>query len=333
MPKHLFLISTRPDIIKMAPIIEEIDGYVLHAGQHKDLADKALGVFNIKPNESLRLMRPGQDVIDFISRCAPILRDRINKANPEYVWVHGDTMTALCGALAGFMAGKKIVHVEAGLRSGDPKNPFPEEMIRTQIDHISSVHFCPTAKDANNLSKEGINSGHIVGNTIVDALNKIKKQIPKHKPTKEPFILATIHRREALGAPMIEIFEALKEISKDIKVIFPCHPNPAIRKLADKVGLDYIEPVDYITLLWYMKYAELVVTDSGGIQEEAPSFGKYVVVCRKTTERDNPNSVLAGFNKDNIIKEIKKGLDIKIRPPYENPFGVGDTAKRIKQII
>jgi len=339
--KEVFICGTRPEIIKLAPLIlryKKTDRYVIHTGQHKELADDMYKVFDIIPDVDLSLMTENQTLVGFTSKCMVAL-DKVFKENRfERVWVHGDTASCLAGALAASMNKITIVHNEAGLRSGDRNNPFPEEIFRTVIDNVSDIMFAPTERAVENLKKENVKGKvYLVGNTIVDALMMIKPNLPKERPIKEKYVLATVHRRESFGNDIIEIFKALKEISKEIKLILPVHPNPNVQDAIEKVGLDVVKPMNYTDFLWHLRDCEYVISDSGGIQEEAPSFGKKIIVLRKTTERqeviENGYDILIKkMDKNYILDEIKKFLTKHVII-NKNPFGDGKTADRIIKIL
>jgi len=339
--KECFIIGTRPEVIKMSSIIlrfNKSERIIVHTGQHRELADEMYKYFNIIPDIDLDLMTDNQTLPDFTSRCMTAL-DKVFKGNKfERVWVHGDTASCLSGALVASMNRILVVHNEAGLRSGDKNNPFPEEMFRTVIDSVSDIMFAPTIRADRNLKKENVKGKvYLVGNTIVDALKMVKPLLPKERSQKEKYVLATVHRRESFGTDMYHIFEALKELSKTIKVILPAHPNPNVRKVIRKVGLDVVEPMNYIDFLWHLRDCEYVISDSGGVQEEAPSFGKKIIVLRKTTERqeiiENGYGILIKrMEKDYILNEIRK-FSTKHIIINKNPFGDGNAADKIIKII
>jgi len=344
MKKELFLVGTRPDVIKMAPILLEMDPseYILvHTGQHKELAKEALDVFGLTPTYDMGLMRAGQHLTDFFFRTFLHLSALIEHDEHEIarIWVQGDTSTALAGAFVGNFLKIPVVHVEAGLRSWDKHNPWPEETFRVIIDDIADILLTPTMEAMKNLEGRQFDQStkFMTGNTVVDALEIIKNKLPSKSPCDVPYVLATVHRRESFGPQIREIFGALKELSKEIKVILPAHPNPNVREALNEVGLEFVEPFTYNSFLHHLKFCEYVVTDSGGVQEEAPSFGKKTIVLRKKTER--PEAVNSGLSilvdpltKENILATIK---DFTSRPAEfrNNPFGDGKAAKRIVGFI
>jgi len=342
--KDCFIFGTRPEIIKFAPLILKMEEkpFLIHSGQHQELVDETLKIFRIEPDVNLKILRESKSLAEIISQVLKKTSRLFKIIKPKRVWVEGDTATALAGALAASSQKIKLVHLEAGLRSFDKRNPFPEEIYRIAIDHLADILFAPTEHNAENLKRENV-SGKIftVGNTIVDSLKMIRPLIGRRR-LKEKYLLVTVHRRETWGKPMQEIFEALKIISKRIKIIFPCHPNPRIRKIARRVGLRVYPPFDYKTFLIYLSHCEFILTDSGGVQEEAPSFGKYVLVLRRKTERPELISAgfgrLVGWNKEWIIQETMKTLKNlnKIQESLknkENPFGDGRTTERILKLI
>lgn len=341
MKKELFIVGTRPEIIKIAPILRELDRSeytLLHTGQHRELAIEAFKTFGLTPDFKLNLMTKDQSLSEFVSSAIFHLSVVVDagKSSISRIWVQGDTSSAYVGALIGNFFKIPVVHVEAGLRSLDKNNPWPEETFRIQIDAMSDILFAPTKEAASSIEdSDGLVK--TTGNTIVDALEIVKKELPEYRPCAEPYVLATIHRRESFGPQLIEIFSALKELSKTIKVIIPAHPNPNVRAALKQVGLDYIEPLSYANFLHHLKFCEYVITDSGGIQEEAPSFSKKTVVLRKRTER--PEAVQAGLSvlvdpltKENILKTVSEFASRPVKFS-DNPFGDGHAAKKIVDII
>lgn len=345
MKKEIFIVGTRPDIIKVAPILLKLDKseYTLvHTGQHRELAIEAFAAFGLIPDISFDLMEKDQTLAEFTARCYEKLTQffKYSADIVNHVWVHGDTSTALVGAQVAKLFGFRVIHIEAGLRSFDMTNPWPEEMFRVQIDTIADVLLTPTLRAKHDLIYTQFEFYpanqkliEMTGNTIVDALEIIKPQLPDKSPYDVPFVLATIHRRESFGQKMIEIFKALKELSKTIKVVIPAHMNPNVRKALDEVGLEYIEPLSYKEFLTHLKFCEYVITDSGGVQEEAPSFHKKSIVFRSVTER--PEAVEAGlsilidnFDVVSIISAIKKFTDVNVEFTV-TPFGEGQAAERI----
>jgi UDP-N-acetylglucosamine 2-epimerase (non-hydrolysing) len=362
MKKYLvFVVGTRPELIKMAPVIKEFKQnnfktLVLSTSQHRELLFMANKVFNIEFDIDLDIMKPDQDLFDISINVLSKIKDFLNNYDIEFLFIQGDTSTAFLVALSAFYINKniKIAHVEAGLRSFDKYQPFPEEINRKLISHIADYHFSPTHLSAKNLYNEGIKENvFITGNTVVDALISIQDKIDEidlssYYIKENEFILVEVHRRESFGKPMLEIMEAIKEIAlkTKIKVIFPVHYNPNVRKVAFEILGDIkelvylIEPVDYLTMLSFIKHAKLIITDSGGIQEEAPTFKTPVFVVRNVTER--PEGIQDGFifiasnNKQKIINTVLNNLDKKqelINLNKPNPYGDGLASKRIFDIV
>ncbi|MFA5396051.1 MAG: UDP-N-acetylglucosamine 2-epimerase (non-hydrolyzing) [Methanogenium sp.] len=336
--KECFILGARPTVIKLAPLIKKMDAFVIHTGQHRELADEMYKIFDIVPDIDLKLMTENQTLPEFTSKCMTAL-DGVFKENEfSRIWVHGDTASCLAGALVAYMNRIPLVHNEAGLRSYDRNNPFPEEMFRTVIDSLSDIMFAPTSRAVDNLKKENVKGKiYLVGNTIIDALTMIRSSLPKERPIKEKYILATVHRRESFGTDILNIFEALKEISKTTKVILPAHPNPNVQEAIKKIGLEVVKPMNYVDFLWYLRDCEYVITDSGGVQEEAPSFGKKIVVLRKTTERQEIiesgyGILVEKMEKDYIVNRIKEFATKEVNVD-RNPFGDGKTSEKIVEII
>lgn len=361
MIKVMTIFGTRPEAIKMAPLIKKIEKnnffkcIVCVTAQHREMLDMVLNLFNIVPDYDLNIMTHGQSIIDIISKALYGLDEIMKKERPDIVLVHGDTTTTLAGAQAAFFNKIKVGHVEAGLRSGNIYSPFPEEMNRRLTGTIASIHFAPTEGNKCNLLKEGIPEENIfiTGNTVVDALMKVVKKdyrfddktLDSIDYENRKVVLLTCHRRENWGKPMENIFKAVKEIvlqNEDAEVIFPMHMNPRIRMLAKSIFYDserihLIEPLDYEPFVNLINKSYIVLTDSGGIQEEAPALGKPVVVLRTETER--PEAVKAGTvkvvgnEKDSIFNSVNQLLNSK--EEYKkmanavNPYGDGKACDRI----
>ena len=332
--KECFVLGTRPEIIKMAPLIKKMEPYVIHTGQHRELAEEAYKIFDIKPDVDLDLMEKNQSLVNFMVKGAAAIDKAVKEIKPKRIWVLGDTMTALTASLVAFSLKIPLVHVEAGLRTHDKRNPYPEEIFRVMIDQLADIMFSPTKINTRNLRKEHvIGDVHQVGNLIVDALEMIKPSLPDERPIEEPYVLLTMHRRESFDKDMGIVFGAIKELSKKMKVVYPIHPNPNVLKIAKKVGLTTIEPLNYFDFLWYLKHCEFVMSDSGGIQEEVPSFDKPILILRKVTERQEILKTKFAFlsslqSKDiyDKVRILSKMKDVKY---YSNPFGDGKTADRI----
>lgn len=360
--KVMSIFGTRPEAIKMAPLVkelekrEEIESIVCVTAQHREMLDQVLDKFNIKPNYDLNIMKQGQTLSEITSRALLGLESVIKESNPDIILVHGDTTTTFAGSLAAFYNQVDIGHVEAGLRTDDKYSPFPEEMNRQMVDCMTDMFFAPTEISKANLLKENIDEDkiYITGNTAIDAMSTTIKEDYTHKELEwikdnERLILLTAHRRENLGEPMRNIFKAVKRIVdefSDVKVIYPIHKNPKVREVAneifgnnDKVKL--IEPLEVFDFHNFQNKSYIILTDSGGIQEEAPSLGKPVLVLRDTTERPEGISAgtlkLVGTDEEIIYNETKKLLvDLK---EYEkmskasNPYGDGHASERIVDAI
>ena len=362
--KILLTFGTRPEAIKMAPLVralqahpQRFDARVCLTAQHRQMLDQVMHFFDLKANYDLNLMKPNQNLFgltaDIIEGMKPVLED----FKPDYVLVHGDTTTSMAAALAAFYARVKVGHVEAGLRTFNKWSPFPEEMNRGLTGRLADIHFAPTEQSAQNLLAEGIDGDKIVvtGNTVIDALQQgialleIREPQPvtrlKQKlPFDRDFILVTGHRRENFGEGFLNICKALKEIAlrTDVDIIYPVHLNPNVQKpvfeiLSDIPNIYLIEPQPYESFIWLMNKAKLIITDSGGVQEEAPSLGKPVLVMRDTTER--PEAVMAGTvilvgtDTGKIVKEALTLLldksKYKTMSMRHNPYGDGMACDRI----
>ena len=333
MIKVMSIFGTRPEAIKMASLVkelekrEEVKSIVCVTAQHREMLDQVLNTFDIKPDYDLNIMKQGQTLADVTTRALIGLEKVIKEVKPDIVLVHGDTTTTFAGALAAFYNQVAIGHVEAGLRTDDKYSPYPEEMNRQCVDRMTDLYFAPTEISKNNLLKENISEEkiYVTGNTAIDAMSTTVDQDYVHpdlewiKPD-ERMILLTAHRRENLGEPMRHIFKAVKRIVdefSDIKVIYPIHMNPKVREVASEVfdGCDrirLIEPLEVFDFHNFLNKSYIILTDSGGIQEEAPSLGKPVLVLRDTTER--PEGIkagtlkLVGTDEEVIYEETKKLL-------------------------
>jgi len=353
------VVGTRPEAIKMAPIIRALsaDPLIRHVtvatGQHGDLLDSMLDVFDIVPDVHLRLMRPDQAVSDVAAECIRSLSPVLREANPALVLVQGDTATAAFGALAAFMAGVEVGHVEAGLRAPSRWRPFPEEMFRRVVDTVAGLHFAPTEVCRRNLLGEGIGDERIVvtGNSVVDALEmmagaRAAVELPWLRDRGQRIALLTMHRRESFGIAMRGALEGIREglaHFPDVELVFPVHPNPAVRSVVGETlrGIDrvhLIDPLPYPALLAVLSRSVVVLTDSGGIQEEAPSFGVPVIVLREETERveglESGLATLVGTNRAAIRDAMRAALDgAPHRRAGGNPYGDGHAAERIRSAI
>lgn len=357
MKKIMTIFGTRPEAIKMAPLVKalekdaELEPVVVVTAQHREMLDSVLNTFDITPCHDLNIMKSGQTLSDITSKSMVLLEEVIKKESPDMVLVHGDTVTTFSGSLAAFYNQLPIGHVEAGLRSYDKYSPFPEEMNRQMVGVMADLHFAPTFNAAKNLLDEGKSSNNVVitGNTAIDAMNYTINEnytsqiIDKHRNKK--FILLTAHRRENIGQPMINVFKAVRKLIdqyEDLALVYPVHMNPRVRELAEAYlghhdRIELIEPLDVINFHNFAKHAYLIMTDSGGIQEEAPSLHKPVLVLRDSTER--PEGVEAGTlrvigtNEDSVYEETKRLLDdkqlYKHMSEANNPYGDGNASNRI----
>ena len=364
--KVMSVFGTRPEAIKMAPLVKalEKDGrfesIVCVTAQHREMLDSVLEIFNIKPQYDLNIMAHGQTIIDISNKVLKGVDEVIKKCSPHIVLVHGDTSTTLNGALAAFYNKVPVGHVEAGLRSYDLYSPFPEEANRKLTGSITNLHFAPTKTNEKNLISEGVDEEKIfvTGNTVIDALLSVVNKehnfeneiLNKIDFENKKVILLTTHRRENWGQPMEDIFKAIIELinaNDDVEVIFPMHKNPSIRELAHKYFYEHldkvhlIEPLEYVEFTNLMAKVYLIMTDSGGIQEEAPALGKPVMVLRTETER--PEAVeagtvkLAGIESNRIVKIANELLNNKevymAMAQAANPYGDGKACKRIIEVI
>lgn len=362
MIKVISIFGTRPEAIKMAPLVKElekrkeIESIVVVTAQHRQMLDSVLDTFKIKPNYDLNIMKQGQTLGEITTRALTGLEEVIQKEKPDIVLVHGDTTTTFAGALAAFYNGVSIGHVEAGLRTYDKYSPYPEEMNRQMVDCMTDMYFAPTLMSKENLLKEGKDECKIfvTGNTAIDAMSTTIDENYTHPELdwikeNEKMILLTAHRRENLGEPMRNIFKAVKRITdefSDVKVIYPIHLNPKVREIAneifdgdDKVHL--IEPLEVFDFHNFQNKSYLILTDSGGIQEEAPSLGKPVLVLRDTTER--PEGIkagtlkLVGTDEETIYNETKKLLtnqkEYEKMSRASNPYGDGHASEKIVDAI
>lgn len=362
MLKILTVFGTRPEAIKMAPLVQTlaarpdiIKAQVAVTAQHREMLDQVLHLFQIKPDYDLNIMRPGQTLYDITGRTLAGLEKVLAAAAPDLVLVHGDTSTTFVAALAAFYKQIAVGHVEAGLRTGNIYSPFPEEMNRHLTGVLAQMHFAPTETAKANLLREGVNPDHIfvTGNTVIDAL--MATVDPAYRfadPVLQEIdfdhsrvLLMTTHRRENLGEPMRHIYQALGEVvttHPDVQVVFPVHKNPAVRQVVEEVlgGLPrvhLIEPLDYQPFINLMQRCYLVLTDSGGLQEEAPALGKPVLVLRDTTER--PEAVaagtvkLVGTDRAAVLHSTNELLDspaaYQAMAAAVNPYGDGQAARRI----
>lgn len=367
--KVLVVFGTRPEAIKMAPVVEFLkkssafDARVCVTAQHREMLDQVLTLFNIQPEFDLNLMQRGQDLTDITARVLIGLRDVYEQWRPDVVLVHGDTTTTMATALSAYYQRIPVAHVEAGLRTGNLYSPWPEELNRKIAGTLSAVHFAPTKQARKNLLREGINEEaiHITGNTVIDALLEVNEKIhtdtalaaklANHFPfldASKKLILVTGHRRENFGKGFENICAALAELAKrpEVQIVYPVHLNPQVQEPVNRLlgGLPnvvLIEPQDYLPFVYLMGTSTLLLTDSGGVQEEAPSLGKPVLVMRETTER--PEAVeagtvrLVGTDPAKILREANTLLDnpeaYNAMARSHNPYGDGHAAARIAKIL
>lgn len=366
MKRIMFIYGTRPEAIKMAPLIKEFQKHkdkfktvVCLTGQHREMLDQINTFFQIKSDCDLNLMKPKQTLFDIVSNSLIGLNEVLQEYNPDLVFVQGDTATVFAGALSAFFYKIPVAHLEAGLRSGNKYSPYPEEINRILTGHIADYHFAPTKRAVENLKRESINDNvFLVGNTVIDALHLGLSLIKNNDDNYISFfkfidltkkiILVTGHRRESFGEGMINICKALASIAKenDVEIIYPMHFNPNVREpvinyLSDIENVHLIEPLDYPYLLWIMNKSYFVITDSGGIQEEAPALGKPVLVMRDVTERQEGveagTARLVGADYLKILENATLLLNDK--KEYDNmanainPYGDGTTSKQIVNIL
>jgi UDP-N-acetylglucosamine 2-epimerase (non-hydrolysing) len=363
--KIVTIVGTRPEGIKMAPVVRALDGRrevfdhtFVSTAQHRELLDNVLRTLNVVPSIDLELMQPGQGLGQFASRALAALSELFTRRTPDAVLVQGDTTTVMVASLAAFYQGIKVGHVEAGLRSFDRQNPFPEEINRRITGCLADWHFAPTERAGKNLINEGVSPENVfvTGNTIVDALRSIRledafenRQLDAVDFDRRRVLLVTAHRRENQGPPLASICGALKTLAaryENVEVVYPVHLNPNVRGMVfDLLGstprIRLVDPLSYGDLLRVMKRCCLILTDSGGIQEEAPSFGKPVLVLREVTERpeavDCGAAKIVGTDNQRIVCEAARLLDdpaeLERMRAAKNPFGDGHAAERIVQIL
>ena len=365
MKRILVIFGTRPEAIKLCPVILHLrrhTGFAVRTcatAQHRDLLDQVLHVFRIEPEHDLNLMLPGQSLAESASRILAALEAVLQHDEPDLVLVQGDTTTTLCGSLAAFYRRIPVAHVEAGLRTGDLSQPFPEEMNRVVATRLSTLHFAPTEGAAENLRREGVDPArvHVTGNSGIDAVLHIKAALDSGElaapvwpcwPAAKKLVVVTAHRRESFGEGFERICTALAALAArpDIHIALPVHPNPNVREpvarlLGGRPNVTLMDPLEYVPFVDLMRRAYILITDSGGIQEEAPSLGKPVLVMREKTER--PEAVAAGTVKlvgtdpEVILREAELLLDdaqeYLRRSRVHNPYGDGQASSRITAII
>jgi UDP-N-acetylglucosamine 2-epimerase (non-hydrolysing) len=371
--KIMVVFGTRPEAIKMAPLVKSlqaqspaIETVVCVTAQHREMLDQVLQLFEIVPEHDLNIMKPGQDLFDITGNILNGLKPVLAKEKPDWVLVHGDTTTTLATSLAAYYAQVPVGHVEAGLRTGNKLAPFPEEMNRRLTGAIADLHFAPTPVAQANLLREGVANEaiHVTGNTVIDALlavvHKLRHDAAAQQALRERFavldaakrlILVTGHRRENFGEGFQNICQALADIAAehdDVEVLYPVHLNPNVRKPVQEIlaarklsNVQLIDPVDYLPFVYLMDRSHLIITDSGGVQEEAPSLGKPVLVMRDTTER--PEAVeagtvrLVGTGRTKIVEETRRLLNdseaYAAMTRAHNPYGDGKAVERIIKIM
>jgi UDP-N-acetylglucosamine 2-epimerase (non-hydrolysing) len=369
LPRVLLIFGTRPEAIKLAPVVrrlrqwpERFETRIAATAQHREMLDQVLDAFSIEPDYDLDLMRPGQSLFESTSRILSALEGVLNQERTDCVLVQGDTTTAFAGALAAFYLNIPVGHVEAGLRTGDSRQPFPEEMNRALVGRLASMHFAPTAQAAENLKREGVKPDDIfvTGNTGIDAVLEIRDSLEAagavgghlcgcpSLDTRKKLILVTAHRRESFGEGFENICRALARLAArgDAEIVYPVHRNPNVRDPVNRLlrgvaGIQLIDPLPYVPFVELMRKAYVLLTDSGGLQEEGPSLGKPVLVMREKTER--PEAVaagtarLVGVSEERIVMET--ALLLEDRAEYQrrsrilNPYGDGHAAERIRQIL
>jgi len=370
----MVVFGTRPEAIKMAPVVialqrcEWADVRVCVTAQHREMLDQVLDLFGIVPDHDLNLMRPGQDLFDITANVQLALRDVLRQEQPDMVLVHGDTTTCFAAALAAFYEGIAIGHVEAGLRTGDLSAPFPEEANRSLTGRLTSVHFAPTKGAADNLITEGVpkEAIHITGNTVIDALLMVRDKVAEYPAlhwrgllgeqlydrvidNTRKLILITGHRRENFGQGFVDLCSAIRELANshaDWDLLYPVHLNPNVQKpvyelLDGLTNVHLIEPQDYAPFVWLMDRSDLILTDSGGIQEEGPSLGKPVLVMRDVTERpeavDAGTVKLVGTDTATIVTNVEDLLEnqslYEQMSKAHNPYGDGKACSRIADIL
>lgn len=359
----LVVVGTRPEAIKMAPVVEALRAHapaletrVCLTGQHTTLVDQVLAAFAMAPDYDLGIMREGQSLYDVVHGALDGLRDIVRAFQPHVLLVQGDTATVFVGSLVAFFERVRVGHVEAGLRSHDKWAPFPEEIFRRLSDVLSDYYFAPTGRARDALLAEGVPAEriHVTGNTVVDALLSVTERdhvvrdasLAAALAGERRLVLLTAHRREAFGAPLREVFGAVRRLADetpDIEVVYPVHPNPNVREPASELLSEHprirlTSPLDYLDLVTALKRAALVLTDSGGIQEEAPTFGTPVLVLREVTERpegvDAGVAELVGTDAERILARARAALEsgTDLAPP-PNPYGDGRAGERIADVL
>lgn len=369
LKKNLIVFGTRPEAIKMAPLVKafqqqpSFETKVCITAQHREMLDQVLDFFEIKPDYDLNLMKPNQNLYSLTAAIITELKTVLEDFKPDYVYVHGDTTTSMAASIAAFYFGANVCHVEAGLRTHNKLAPFPEEMNRQITGRIAEYHFAPTETSAQNLLNENISRNQILitGNTVIDALFESSEKVESLSDNQEinflktiidankKLILVTGHRRENHGQGFINICNALKKIAtqnSDVQIIYPVHLNPNVKGpvyeiLSDIENIKLIEPLAYPAFVWLMNHSYLIITDSGGVQEEAPSLGKPVLVMRDTTERPEAveagTVILVGTDEDKIVSHtnnlMQNETQYRKMSSLHNPYGDGNASNRIVDFI
>ena len=366
MKKVMLVFGTRPEAIKMAPVFKALERRadlvveVCVTAQHREMLDQVLELFDIQPDYDLNIMKPGQDLHEITTRIINDLKIVYRESKPDLVLVHGDTTTCFAAALAAFYEQIQVGHVEAGLRTGNLMSPWPEEANRSLVGSITTHHFAPTAKAAANLEAENVNAERIVvtGNTVIDALLWVKEKIETDNGLLDQLtaqfsflhsdrrmILVTGHRRESFGLGFENICKAIDELARkypDAQIVYPVHLNPNVQEPVNRIlgttnNVFLIPPLDYLPFVYLMMRSYLILTDSGGVQEEAPSLGKPILVMRDNTER--PEAVAAGTVRlvgttprrivDEVVQLMESNIDYQQMARANNPYGIGDAAEHI----
>lgn len=368
MTKNLIIFGTRPEAIKMAPLVKEFQKHsefetkVCVTAQHREMLDQVLNFFDIIPDYDLNLMKPNQNLYSLTADIITDMKDVLDDFKPDFIYVHGDTTTTMAASIAGFYSGAKVCHVEAGLRTHNKHSPFPEEINRQVTGRIADYHFAPTEQSKKNLISENVAEENIIitGNTVIDALlyssdrvdtlqNNEIEGLKNIVDINKKLILVTGHRRENHGQGFINICEALKEIAianSDVQIIYPVHLNPNVKEpvyeiLSEIKNIQLIDPLAYPAFVWLMTHSYMIITDSGGVQEEAPSLGKPVLVMRDTTERPEAVTagtvILVGTDNNKIISEtqnlLSDGKRYQNMSALHNPYGDGKACERIVEFI
>jgi UDP-N-acetylglucosamine 2-epimerase (non-hydrolysing) len=365
----MFVLGTRPEAIKLAPVIKAfrkinyIDTKICLTGQHREMLDQVMNIFDFKGDFDLNIMTPNQTLGDVTGKVIKGLEETFKQWKPDTILIQGDTTTVLAASMAAFYNRIEVGHIEAGLRTFNKQFPFPEEMNRCVTSQLASYHFAPTTRAKQNLINEGIESKliYVTGNTVIDALFQVLQYMDDNKSKAQELeerfnflssehrtVLVTGHRRENFGEGFLQICNAISELAEreDIQFVYPVHLNPNVREpvnriLCGKKNIFLIEPLDYLSFIYLMRRSDLILTDSGGVQEEAPSLGKPVVVMRDTTERPEAveagTVILAGANKENIVQYINRLLDdadyYEKMSQSHNPYGDGKASERILDIL